>query len=151
MRNWIIGSMFLLMFMGIFNLGAQTVLSDRNGVAVRGYDIVAYFTESKPVQGNPAISAVHEDATYHFSSQANLELFKADPERYLPAYGGYCAYAVSKGGYAGIQPHLWAVHDGRLFLNFSDRTQRVFTGDLERLVVRADANWPRIKARLDKK
>ena len=132
-------------------LTAQTVLSDRNGVAVKGYDVVAYFTVEKPVKGNAKISADHEGITYWFSNEEHRELFLEEPESYLPAYGGYCAYAVAKGSTASIQPHLWVVHDGRLFLNFSNGTQRTFTANLEGMISHADDNWPGIKARLEKK
>ena len=149
MQSVIPMALFMLAFSA--TLTAQTVLSDRNGLAVKGYDVVAYFTEEQPVKGSAKISAEHEDVLYYFSSEEHRELFLESPERYLPAYGGYCAYAVAKGSTASIQPHLWTVHDDRLFLNFSNGTQRSFTSNLTKFITRADKNWPRIKERLEKK
>lgn len=151
MRHRILAALFLLIFIGTFSLAAQSVFTDRKGVAARGHDLVAYFTESMPVEGDPAISTVYKGVTYHFSSKANQTLFKADPERYLPAFGGYCAYAVSKGSHASTQPHLWIIHNDQLYLNFSAGTFRKFSADLDGYIARASANWPAVKARLDKK
>ena len=139
----------LLMFAFSAALSSQTVLSDRNGVAVKGYDVVAYFTEEKPVKGSAKISAEHEDVLYYFSTEEHRQLFLESPEKYLPEYGGYCAYAVAKGSTAGIQPHLWTVHDNRLFLNFSNSTQRTFTANLRDYIDRADKNWAGIKTMLE--
>ena len=131
------------------SLSAQTVLVDRSGVAVKGYDVVAYFTQRKPVMGNAKINAEHEGVTYHFSSEEHKRLFVQSPKHYLPAYGGYCAYAVSKGSTARIQPQLWVIHNDRLFLNFNNGTQRAFASDLDKMIALADKNWVRIRERLN--
>ena len=79
-----------------------------------GYDVVAYFTESKPVEGKDKFQTEHLGADWYFSSQANLDAFKSDPDKYLPQYGGYCAWALSEGSLAKGDPNHWTVLDGKL-------------------------------------
>ena len=86
----------------------------REGLAVQGYDTVAYFTDKKPVKGNPAITADYNGATWWFASEANKTLFLADPARYAPQYGGYCSWAVANGYTANIDPEAWRIVDGKL-------------------------------------
>jgi YHS domain-containing protein len=138
----------IIMYVGGSMIFAQTVNTDRRGIAVDGYDVVAYFTLGEPTEGDAEITADYDGATYFFANPRHREIFLEDPEKYAPQYGGYCAYAVSQGGTAGIKPQLWAIHDDRLFLNFSNRTQRRFLEDIDQMVRDADANWPRIEAGL---
>ena len=112
------------------------------GVAINGYDPVAYFTMSKPVSGDPAITSDWEGAKVQFASAENKAMYDADPEKFAPKYGGYCAYAVSKGGTATTDPNAWTVHDGRLYLNFSTTVRGIWSEDIPGNVARADANWP---------
>lgn len=93
------------------------------GLAVHGYDVVAYFTEGKPVKGDARFAANQSHATYRFASQANLNAFKANPAKYEPAYGGYCAYGVSVGAKFDGDPALWKIVDGRLYLNLDPGIQ----------------------------
>jgi hypothetical protein len=117
------------------------VFSTEDG-AIRGYDPVAYFTEGKPIKGDPGISTAWKDATWHFASTENLAAFTADPDKYVPAYGGYCAYAVANGYTATTEPDAWSVVDGRLFLNYSKRVKQRWEKDIEGYGTKADANWP---------
>ena len=110
--------------------------------AIRGYDTVAYFTEGKPVEGDDKFSTEYNEATWLFSSQENLDLFKADPEKYAPQYGGYCAYAVSQNSTASIKPELFTIHDGKLYLNYNESINKKWVADKESFIVQADANWP---------
>jgi hypothetical protein len=110
--------------------------------AIRGYDPVAYFTEGKPVKGDAGISTVWKEATWHFASTENRDAFAADPDKYAPAYGGYCAYAVANGYTATTEPDAWTVVDGRLFLNYSTRVKQRWEKDIKGYVTKADANWP---------
>ena len=91
---------------------AQPPVFATNGVAIHGYDPVAYFTMSKPVEGDAAITSVLEGATFRFASAEHKALFDSDPEKYAPKYGGYCAYAVSKGATATTVPEAWSIHGG---------------------------------------
>ncbi|MDE0345656.1 MAG: YHS domain protein [Boseongicola sp.] len=121
---------------------AQPPVFATNGVAIHGYDPVAYFTMSKPVEGDAAITSVLEGATFRFASAEHKALFDADPEKYAPKYGGYCAYAVSKGATATTVPEAWSIHDGQLYLNYSAGVHRTWLKDVEGNIQRADANWP---------
>jgi YHS domain-containing protein len=113
-------------------------------LAVSGYDPVAYFNMGKPVEGSADHEYEWNGATWRFSSAANLETFKADPEKYAPQYGGYCAWAVSQGSTAGIDPEAWKIHDGKLYLNYDRSVQEKWLADMENLIAKGDANWPKL-------
>lgn len=112
------------------------------GLAVHGFDVVAYFTAGKPVQGDARFAVVHEDATYRFASKANLEAFLANPDKYEPAYGGYCAYGVSVGAKFDGDPRYWKVVDGKLYLNLDEGIQKAWLKDVPGAIKKAEANWP---------
>ena len=120
-----------------------------DGVAIHGYDPVAYFTEEAAVPGDPANAYEWSGATWHFASRENLELFAQEPEKYAPQYGGYCAWAVSRGSTARIDPEQFVVEDGRLFLNFSRRINRRFVRDLQENIRSADQNWTQVRESVD--
>lgn len=122
---------------------AQRVNAE-GGVAVRGTDVVAYLTEGRPVAGRAEFAHAWRGATWRFASAANRDRFAADPERYAPAYGGFCAYAVSEGYTAPIDPAAWRIVDGRLYLNYDRSVQRRWERDIPGRIARADANWPRL-------
>ncbi len=123
------------------------VNTTRAGVAVKGYDVVAYFTEGRPLKGSRELSHRWQGATWHFASAEHRDLFAADPERYAPQYGGYCAYAVAQGSTAGIDPEAWKIHEGKLYLNLNEGIQKRWLGDVEGYVAKADANWPKISGK----
>ena len=112
--------------------------------AIRGYDPVAYFTIGKPTRGSDQFTASWQGATYKFASAANLELFKAEPAAYAPQYGGYCAYAVSKGATAGTVPDAWTIVDGKLYLNYSLGVRKRWRKDVPGHIRAADRNWPAV-------
>lgn len=115
------------------------------GVAIEGYDPVAYFTESRPVEGRKQWSHEWNGATWRFASAANRDLFAKEPEKYAPQYGGYCAYAVSKGYTADIDPEAWKIVDGKLYLNYDREVQKLWEQDVPGYIRKADENWPRIE------
>jgi YHS domain-containing protein len=117
----------------------------RGGKAIRGYDPVAYFTEGRPVQGKAEHSAEWMGAEWRFASAANRDLFVAQPEHYAPQYGGYCAWAVSEGYTASIDPYAWRIVDGKLYLNFSKSVQKRWEQDIPGNIARADRNWPGLR------
>lgn len=114
------------------------------GVAVGGYDPVTYFTDGKPVKGSKDLTTEYKGATWRFASAANRDAFQADPAKYAPQYGGYCAYAVSKGSTAKGDPQAWTVHGGKLYLNFDKRVRATWAKDIPGNVKKADANWPAV-------
>ena len=110
--------------------------------AIRGYDPVAYFTVGEPTPGRDKYSTKWQGAIYKFSSAENLALFKSDPEQYAPQYGGYCAYAVSKGATASTEPEAWTIVNGKLYLNFNLGVQKRWRKDIPGHIKAADNNWP---------
>ena len=126
----------------------EGVVNATDGVAIGGYDPVAYFADGAPTEGNEAHAYDWDGATWWFTSAEHRELFVAEPERYAPRYGGYCAFAAARNQVAEGDPELWTIHDGRLYLNFNDRTHRQFLADLPNQVEAADANWPALRAEL---
>jgi YHS domain-containing protein len=114
------------------------------GFAVAGYDPVAYFTENKPIKGDPSITLDYKGARWLFASTANRDAFKADPEKYAPQYGGYCAWAVSQGYTAKGEPEVWKIVEGKLYLNFSRSVQRRWERDIPGNITSANANWPAV-------
>ena len=112
------------------------------GVAINGYDPVAYFTEKKPVAGKADVTWSWKGATWRFASAQNRDTFKADPEKYAPQYGGYCAYAVAKGSTAKTEPDVWSIVGNKLYLNYSKGVQRTWEKDIPGYIKAADRNWP---------
>ena len=116
------------------------------GVAIKGYDPVAYFEAGAPAQGAAGRSFDWQGATWRFSSDANRDAFAAAPERYAPQYGGWCAYAVANGRTADIDPAAWAIVDGKLYLNYSLKIKAKWDADVPGFIATADANWPKLLA-----
>ena len=123
-----------------------TVFSDRNG-AIRGHDPVAYFDQKGPVKGAKQFSHEWRGATWYFASAENRDKFAAEPERYAPRYGGYCAYAVAQGYTADIDPAAWSIVDGSLYLNYSLRIRERWRKDIPGNIRKGDANWPTVLQR----
>ncbi len=119
----------------------------KRGLAIQGYDPVAYFTENKAIEGKSTISYTSSGVTYRFASEANKKLFIADPKKYEPAYGGYCAYAMAFGDKVKIDPETFKVKDGRLFLfynfNFTN-TLKKWNRDETNLFGKAEDAWKKI-------
>jgi YHS domain-containing protein len=111
------------------------------GTAILGYDSVAYFTENKPVPGLDAYTYSWMGAKWKFSSQKNLDLFKATPEKYAPQYGGYCAYGVAKDNLVKIDPAAFSVIDGKLYLNYDKGVQKKWAADTTGYIKAADAKF----------
>lgn len=112
-------------------------------LALEGYDPVAYFS-GRPEKGDPRLTATHDGVTYRFASAANLARFKADPTAYLPQYGGYCAWAVSRGYTAKGDPTAWKVVGGKLYLNYDAKVQERWAADIPGNIAKADQNWPQV-------
>ena len=115
---------------------------NRDGLALDGYDPVAYFTDNVPVEGQAAFQSRFMGAWYRFASGEHKELFDQTPEKYAPAYGGYCGYAASVDRLSPIDPSIFQVLDGRLVLQHNQRAWDKWNSDLAGNLVKADANWP---------
>jgi YHS domain-containing protein len=121
----------------------------RDGVAIKGYDPLSYFTDKRPTQGSAQFEYVWNGATWRFESAAHRNLFQTDPEKYSPKYGGYCAYAVSQGKTADIDPDAWTVFEGRLYLNLNKEVRTLWEKDMKEYIRKADENWPGVLGKKD--
>ncbi|OIN57501.1 YHS domain-containing (seleno)protein [Arsenicibacter rosenii] len=124
----------------------------KDGLAIQGYDPVAYFTQRRAVKGSPAYSFSFKNVLYHFSSPATLKAFKTTPERYEPEYGGWCAYAMGDSGdKVEIDPETFKIIDGKLYLfyhTFFNNTLTKWNKDETSLHRKADMNWTKIAGAL---
>ncbi|MBA5778962.1 YHS domain-containing protein [Stappia sp. F7233] len=125
----------------------NTLYSDE-GVAIRGYDPVAYFTEGKPVKGSKEHHFDYKGATWVFASAHNRDLFAAHPEKYEPAYGGYCAFGAGNGYLVKTEPEAFTIVDGKLYLNYNVDVSKKFNADLHGRIALAEKNWPELKAKV---
>jgi YHS domain-containing protein len=141
----VILGLFMAGFSALSLAGGEVNTTYFGNKAIEGYDPVAYFKEKKPVEGKDAYSHEWNDAKWLFSSAENLKLFKENPEKYAPQYGGYCAYAVAKGKTAGIDPDQWTIVDGKLYLNYSASVNKKWLGKRDQFIIDADKNWPELK------
>ncbi len=117
-------------------------------VAIEGYDPVAYFQAGEPRVGSTEFEHRWNGAVWRFANAANRDAFAKAPARFAPQYGGYCAWAVSQGYTASIDPAAWRIVDGKLYLNYSKGVQQTWQQDIPGNVRKADANWPEIEAAL---
>jgi YHS domain-containing protein len=117
-----------------------------SGVAIAGADPVAYFTEGAYVPGSDQFAYDWSGTTWYFASAANRDAFANDPTAYAPQYGGFCAWAVSQGYSAPVDPNAWKIVDGKLYLNFDRSVQARWERDIPGHIASADANWPEVAA-----
>jgi YHS domain-containing protein len=141
-KTLLLGALFIS-----FNLMATDPIYTVDGVAITGYDPVAYFTEHKPVEGKKEHSYTWKNSEWHFSSAENLALFKADPEKYAPQFGGYCAFGMSRGYAAKTDPTAWKVLNEKLYLNYNAKVRAKWLGDLPAIIDRAEKHWPKVLAK----
>lgn len=142
----VILSFFSVLVMTAGSLYAQkSAVFVSDGKAIRGYDPVAYFTAGKPAKGTDQFVYTWNNAKWYFSSQKNLDLFKAHPEKYAPQYGGYCAYGLSRGYKASIVPEAWTIDNGKLYLNYSLSVREDWDKNRKERIAKADKYWPEIK------
>ena len=138
---------FAALFALAMTAGAQTLVNtDRSGLALQGYDPVSYFTDNAATEGSSDITSTSGGATYRFASAEHKQMFDADPAKYTPQFGGYCAYAVSRGDTASIDPEAFQIVDGRLLLQYSKSILATFNKDTSANLSKADANWPKLLA-----
>lgn len=117
---------------------------DTNGVTLKGYDPVAYFTEGAPTPGEASIVAEHDGAVYQFATTENRDTFAADPGKYVPAYGGFCAMAMSLGYKVDIDPGAWKIVDDQLYVQASPRAAEVWEKDIPGNITKANDFWPEV-------
>jgi YHS domain-containing protein len=111
-------------------------------IAIEGYDPVAFFTDAKPVKGSPSISATHQGAVYFFATEEHKQLFTVSPDKYVPQYGGFCAFGVGLDALFPVDISTWQVRTGKLYLNLDHDILKKFNADFNGNVAKANENWP---------
>ena len=125
--------------------GDSSLNKTESGIAIKGYDVVAFFTEKQAVKGSENFKTVYQDAVFLFSSKENKQKFLKDPEDYIPAFGGFCALGVSNGYKDDMHPHAFSIVKGRLYFNLTPRIHRYWEQNMEIFIQRANHNWPYLK------
>lgn len=136
---------FITLLTGIGSSAQKSSTFVQSGKAIRGYDPVAYFTENKAVKGNDQWVYEWNNVHWYFSSEKNLDHFKADPGKYVPQYGGYCAYGLSNGYKAPTDANAWTIENGKLYLNYNLDVREEWNKDRKQRIEKADKNWPEVK------
>lgn len=121
--------------------------ADRNKVAAKGYDVVAYFSDQRASAGTPAFSHEWQGVIWRFATAGNRDRFAASPEKYAPQYGGFCAFAVSKGYTASIDPEAWSIVENKLYLNYSTGVRAEWLTERDANIAKGDRNWPALSRR----
>jgi YHS domain-containing protein len=145
--NYTLGALgACLLAVGVAQAGT---VNEDHGIAIKGYDPVAYFTDNKPVMGSKTHSFVYEGVIYEFASAAHRKLFVADPEKYVPQFGGFCAYGTATGHKAVIDPAAFTIVDGKLYLNYSTKVREKWQQDEAGYIQRAKEAWPSVSQQTD--
>jgi YHS domain-containing protein len=139
---WRVAVLFITSLFLLSAWAIQPIYTSFGNKAIRGYDPVAYFTQSQAVKGNKDIQYTWNGARWYFSSFEHKTLFIKDPSKYIPQYGGYCAWAVSQGYTAKVDPRAWYIHQGKLYLNYSKSIQKAWQKDVEGHILQGNQNWP---------
>ena len=126
---------------GALDKTTAQVNKDSSGLALGGYDAVAYFKENLPREGSPQFTADYNGAKWQFTSAENRDAFKIEPAKYAPQYGGYCAWAVGHNYTAKGDPNAWRIVDGKLYLNYNKEVQEKWQQEIPKYVADGDKNW----------
>ncbi|REL27337.1 YHS domain-containing protein [Thalassotalea euphylliae] len=121
------------------------------GAAIGGYDVVAYQTEEKAVKGNEQFTSLYNESVWRFASAENKAKFDADPVKYAPQYGGYCAYGLSNGFIIDSDPEAFSLVDGKLYLNNTPSVRDTWLENTSYYISNADVSWEKAKAKAAKK
>ncbi|SNZ21224.1 YHS domain-containing (seleno)protein [Cohaesibacter gelatinilyticus] len=148
LRRFIVYIALTLASMGLISTSAwaakDPVYQSFLGTAIDGTDPVSYFTDGRPIAGKSSITHKWNGATWRFKSKANRDLFAANPKKYAPQYGGYCAWAVSQGYTASTDPDAWTIVDGKLYLNYSKSVRSQWEKDIPGNIKSGNKNWPSV-------
>jgi len=126
-----------------FAKAKSVIYKNWRGLAIKGYDPVAFHKDGKPIKGSSAYELEWKNATWRFANADHRDMFKADPDKYAPRYGGYCAWAVAQGSTAGVDPeNAWSIVDNKLYLNYNVKIKNKWEKDIPGNIRKADANWP---------
>ena len=120
---------------------------DQAGLAIQGYDPVAFFTDGKPILGDEKFHSTYHEVTYRFASAEHLQMFQVNPAKYEPQFGGYCAYGVAKGALAPVRIDAFQIVDGRLLMQHDTEVRDAFSKNADGNLAAADKNWPNLKGK----
>lgn len=135
----------IMLALCVHGFAQKASVFNTNGTAIHGYDAVAFFTNSKPEKGKEQFSFNWQNVNWHFASKENLETFKANPEKYAPQYGGYCAYGTAEGHKAPTEIDTWTITGNKLYFNYNKDVKKMWVKDQQHLIEKADKNWPELK------
>lgn len=142
-QRWIVVLAAFLVASTLVSAKEKTLVNaDGNGAVLHGYDPVAYFTENAAVKGDAKYKATYKGSTFYFASDANKKLFKKDPAKYAPQYGGYCAMAVSMGQLEDADPKMFTIHNNKLLVQRNEKAHQMFMSNPDMLHQKADQQWP---------
>ena len=144
MKSLFIAAAFLL-FGAVAVRAQQSEIFAPGGKAIKGYDAVAFFKESKPVKGADSLSYDWKGAHWLFSSAENRDAFKKSPEHYAPQYGGYCAYGTAQGKKFPTQADTWTIVSDKLYFNYNSDVKQTWVKNQQAFIEKADQNWPALK------
>lgn len=145
MKTTILSALFVTFLSVATSFAQHTNVFSVDGKAIRGYDPVAYFTDGQAVKGDSTLTYAYEGTTWQFASKEHLDAFKTDPTKYMPQYGGYCAYGTADGHKAPTQPDAWTIDNGKLYLNYNTKVRTKWNTDRPGYIEKADQNWPKLK------
>lgn len=138
--------LLLILALSIFaGIAKASAFFEKEGVAIRGYDPVAYFTDGGPRKGSAEFTSIYKGSTFRFASASNRDAFAANPGKYAPQYDGYCAYGVTGGYKAATDPTAWKIVDGKLYLNYNKQVQDKWSGDIPGYLKVSEAKWPAVE------
>jgi hypothetical protein len=143
MRKIILATAFILFTLSSY--AQKSEIFAPGGKAIKRYDVVAFFKDAGPVAGSDSLSYQYKDAKWLFANRANLDAFKANPDMYVPQYGGYCAYGTSQGHKASTETNTWTIVDEKLYFNYNMKVKENWSKKREVLIKKADTEWPLIK------
>ena len=136
--------LFFIVSLG-FSSAQTTTWFNPDGVAIRGYDPVAYFAEGAAVEGSKQFSCSWKGTEWHFKNQSNLDTFRANPEKYAPQFGGYCAYGASENHKSPTEPNAFTIVNDKLYLNYNMKVKEMWMKDTKGRIATAEKNWNTLK------
>ena len=131
-----------LLLLGAAMLAQAGEFFEKNGIALDGYDPVGYFSDQKPVRGSTEFTAEYKGSMFHFSTASHRDQFRAAPEKFVPQFGGFCAYGAAGGYKAKIEPEAFSIIDGKLYLNYNAKVQSEWSKDTNGYIAKAEKQWP---------
>ena len=137
---------FLIAIMVTCNVSAFTDMINKSwtGVALKGYDVVEYFKDHKPIKGSSDFMIEYNHAKWYFATAEDRDAFSKAPQNYAPQYGGFCAFAVSQNHTADIDPNAWTIVNNKLYLNYNSSIQARWNQDRDQLIAQANQHWPNL-------